>query len=311
MLQDFKITESFDPESNVVISEGDVLSELRKLPDGVFKLGVSSPPYNIGKEYEVSQSLAEYLEWQTEVLKELSRVISEEGSLVWQVGNFVDKGEVFPLDMYFYPIIKSLGFQLRNRIIWHFDHGLHAQKRFSGRYEVLLWFTKSESYTFNLDPVRVPSKYPNKKHFKGPKKGQLSGNPLGKNPSDFWTLLCREWEEGIMDIPNVKSNHPEKTDHPCQFPVELIERCILALTDEGDWIIDPFGGVGSSVIAAIKNERRGVMIERDSRYVTAAKSRVDACINGNLKTRPIGKPIYAAKKTTSEDLKDQCDLFEV
>ena len=220
------------------------------------------------------------------------RIVSDDGSIVWQVGNFVEAGEVFPLDIYFYPIFKSLGLQLRNRIVWHFDHGLHATKRFSGRYEVLLWFTKSKEYTFNLDPVRVPSKYPGKLHYKGAKKGLPSGNPLGKNPSDYWTLICEEWESGIIEIPNVKSNHPEKTTHPCQFPVELIERCVLALTNENDWVIDPFGGVGSSLIAAIKNNRKGMIIDRDPDYIAIAKQRVQAFQDGTLKTRPLGKPVH-------------------
>src|SRR5262249_45679680 len=96
--------------------------------------------------------------------------------------------------VYFYDIFKDAGFKLRNRIIWHFEHGLHASKRFSGRYETILWFTKSEDYTFNLDSVRVPSKYPGKLHYKGEKRGLPSGNPLGKNPSDLWTILTKDWE---------------------------------------------------------------------------------------------------------------------
>ena len=128
---------------------------------------------------------------------------------------------------------KGFGLKLRNRIIWRFNHGLHCKKRFSGRYETILWFTKNDEYVFNLDPVRVPSKYPGKRHFKGPKRGQLSGNPLGKNPSDIWDVVQQDWEDEVWDIPNVKANHPEKTEHPCQFPVELVQRCVLALTQPG------------------------------------------------------------------------------
>ena len=185
MINRHDISAEFSADEHIVVAESDTLEALKKLPASSFKLAVSSPPYNIGKEYEKQIELQHYLDWQSEILKELARVISDDGSIVWQVGNFVDDGEVFPLDIYFYPIIKSLGFQLRNRIVWHFDHGLHATKRFSGRYEVLLWFTKSKDYTFNLDSVRVPSKYPGKLHYKGDKKGQPSGNPLGKNPSDY------------------------------------------------------------------------------------------------------------------------------
>lgn len=287
-----KLSEKFSLDSRIVLTEGDTLEVLKNLPNSAFKLIVSSPPYNIGKEYEKQVELKNYLEWQTEIIKELSRVVTTDGSIVWQVGNFIDDGEVYPLDIYFYPIFKSLGFQLRNRIVWHFDHGLHAKKRFSGRYEVLLWFTKTKDYTFNLDSVRVPSKYPGKLHYKGDKKGQPSGNPLGKNPSDYWKIISEEWDDGIIDIPNVKSNHPEKTAHPCQFPIELIERCVLALTNEDDWVLDPFGGVGSSLIAAIKNNRKGMSIDRDSDYISITKKRIDDFQNGILKIRPLGKPVY-------------------
>lgn len=292
MIDRHDIAAEFSADGHIVVAESDTLEALKKLPASSFKLAVSSPPYNIGKEYEKQIELQHYLDWQSEILKELARVVSDDGSIVWQVGNFVDDGEVFPLDIYFYPIIKALGLQLRNRIVWHFDHGLHATKRFSGRYEVLLWFTKSKDYTFNLDSVRVPSKYPGKLHYKGDKKGQPSGNPLGKNPSDYWAIISQEWENGIIEIPNVKSNHPEKTSHPCQFPIELIERCVLALTNENDWVIDPFGGVGSSLIAAIKNGRRGMVIDRDPQYIAITKERISAFQEGFLKIRPLGKPVH-------------------
>lgn len=293
MLNDpFLISHQFDREQRIVVVENDVLTALQKLPSASFKLVISSPPYNIGKEYEKQVELNHYLDWQTNIIKELIRVMSDDASIVWQVGNFVEDGEVFPLDMYFYPIFKHLGLQLRNRIVWHFDHGLHAKNRLSGRYEVLLWFTKSKNYTFNLDSIRVPSKYPGKLHYKGDKKGQPSGNPLGKNPSDFWSFISQEWNDSIFEIPNVKSNHPEKTIHPCQFPIELIERCVLALSNESEWVLDPFGGVGSSVIAAIKHNRRGMMIDRDKTYISIAKERLSDFQNGTLKIRPLGKPVH-------------------
>jgi DNA modification methylase len=287
-----RIATSFDEDANAVVINDDVLASCRKLESETFQLIVSSPPYNIGKPYEKQVALEQYLDWQSQVASELVRLLSPRGSLVWQVGNFVENGEVFPLDMYFYPIFKKLGLKLRNRIVWHFDHGLHASKRFSGRYEVLLWFTKTDDYFFHLDPVRVPSKYPGKRHFKGDKIGQLSGNPLGKNPSDFWPLIKDEFDCGVIDIPNVKSNHPEKTEHPCQFPVELIERCVLSMSNENDWILDPFGGVGSSLIAALKWKRRGVSIEQNSEYCEIAKERLQLLENGQLPLRRLGKPVH-------------------
>lgn len=258
----------------------DNLAFMKPLRDGSMQLIVTSPPYNIGKVYERRSSLDAYLSAQEEVIARCVDLLSSRGSICWQVGNHVDNGEVIPLDAALYPIFKKLKLKLRNRIVWHFEHGLHCSKRFSGRHETILWFTKSDDYTFNLDPVRVPSKYPGKKHFKGPRAGQLSGNPLGKNPSDVWV------------IPNVKNNHVEKTIHPCQFPVELVERLVLSMSDPGDNVLDPYMGVGSSVIAAIKNGRKGYGCDTDAEYVELAWERVHRLRAGMLKTRPMGKPVY-------------------
>jgi len=271
---------------------GSTITELRKIKNQKFDLIITSPPYNIGKEYETKTSIEKYLEFQTSVIKELIRVTSDSGSICWQVGNYIEKGEVFPLDIYYYQIFKKLGLKLRNRIVWHFGHGLHAKNRFSGRYETILWFTKTDNYIFNLDDVRIPSKYPGKRYFKGPKKGQISGNPKGKNPSDIWEIIIQDWESGLWDIPNVKANHPEKTTHPAQFPVELVERCILALTDKNSWILDPYAGVGSTLIAALKNYRNSIGIEKEKDYIEIAYQRIEKLKNGNLKLRPINKPIH-------------------
>jgi len=279
------------------IIKGDVLKNIQTLDTNKFDLVMTSPPYNIGKEYETKQSIEHYLETQEKVIEEIVRVTSNFGSICWQVGNYVKNGEVFPLDIYYYQIFKKLGLKLRNRIIWHFGHGLHASKRFSGRYETILWFTKSDKYIFNLDDVRVPAKYPGKRHFKGPKKGQLSGNPKGKNPSDIWEIVIKDWENELWNIPNVKSNHPEKTQHPCQYPVELVERCLLALTNEGSWVLDPYAGVGSTMIASIKNNRNVIGIEKEQKYVNITKDRLQKLKEGYLKLRPINKPIHIPRKT--------------
>ncbi|HQJ10225.1 MAG TPA: site-specific DNA-methyltransferase [Anaerolineae bacterium] len=260
--------------------EGDCLTLLKEMPDDFVQLVVTSPPYNLGKPYESRLEIEDYLAQQQQVIEESVRVLKPQGSICWQVGNYVDEGEIIPLDIVLYPLFAALGLQLRNRIVWHFGHGLHASKRFSGRYEVILWFTKTEDYVFNLDAVRVPQKYPQKKYFKGPKKGELSGNPLGKNPGDVW------------EIPNVKANHVEKTLHPCQFPVELIERLVLALTNAGDWVFDPFMGVGTTAIAALMHQRRAIGAEIMPEYVGIAKERLRQAENGQLRIRPMERPVY-------------------
>jgi len=287
------VASSFDENSDShVIWTGDSLELLKKIPDSSVQLVVTSPPYNIGKIYENPTSLEEYLENQLPIVDELIRILKPEGSICWQVGNYVNKGEIVPLDIPYYNIFKRRGLKLRNRVIWTFGHGLHASKRFSGRYETILWFTKSDQYTFNLDPVRVPSKYPGKRNWKGNNKGLPSGNPLGKNPSDIWTFVAQDWEKEIWDIPNVKANHPEKTSHPCQYPVELVQRCILALTDKDDIVLDPFGGIGSTLLAAETCDRRGVMADLYAEYCELAADRIQQYRDGTLKIRPIGKPVH-------------------
>lgn len=258
----------------------DNLDFMRPLPAGSMKLIVTSPPYNIGKSYENRSPLETYIQQQTQVIAECVRLLHPQGSICWQIGNYVDDGEIIPLDIALYHVFREHGLKLRNRIVWHFEHGLHCTKRLSGRYETIMWFTKGDEYTFNLDPIRVPVKYPNKKHYKGPNRGELSSNPLGKNPGDVWIF------------PNVKSNHVEKTIHPCQFPVELVERLVLSLTDPNDAVLDPYMGVGSSVIAALKHGRRGFGCDIFAKYVKVAEQRLKALKDGRLRTRPMNRPVY-------------------
>lgn len=263
-----------------IMACSDNIEFMKSIPDNSCKLIVTSPPYNLGKSYEKRSSLDAYLQSQERVLRECIRTLHPRGSICWQVGNYVQNGEIMPLDALLWPIFRSVGLKLRNRIVWHFGHGLHCKRRLSGRYETINWWTVSDDYTWHLDPIRVPSKYPGKKHFKGPNAGKLSGNPKGKNPSDVW------------EFPNVKNNHPEKTDHPCQFPVELVERLVLSLTDKGDAVFDPYMGVGSSVIAALMHDRDAYGCDIVQEYVEIAQQRVDDWRNGQLCTRPMGKPVY-------------------
>ena len=268
------------PDEECVLHLGDCRELLADIPAETVRLVVTSPPYNIGKQYERAQTLEEYVSVQTEVIAECVRVLAVDGSLCWQTGNYVRDGEVVPLDALLFPVFRELGLKMRNRVVWHFEHGLHCTKRLSGRYETVSWFTKSDDYHFNVDPIRVPQKYPNKRHFKGPKAGQLSGNPLGKNPGDVWIF------------PNVKHNHVEKTEHPCQFPVELVERLVLSMTEVGDWVLDPYMGVASTAVGALRHGRRVAGAELDPVYHAIGVARVDAERNGLLRTRPMNRPVY-------------------
>jgi len=286
----FVIGEKYHENNDLTLYLGDCMDLLKQIPDNSAQLVVTSPPYNIGKEYEKRQKLQSYLDFQEQVIKECYRILKPEGSICWQTGNYVDNGSIIPLDIVIYPIFNKLGMKMRNRIVWYFGHGLHASRRFSGRYETIVWFTKTDNYFFNLDPVRIPQKYPAKKHFKGDRRGELSCNPLGKNPADVW------------DIPNVKSNHTEKTEHPCQFPVALIERLVLSMTQESNLVFDPFMGVGTTAVASLLHNRKSAGADIEQKYLDIAKKRVSLLSYGQLKTRPMNQPIYKPKQNNQQSL---------
>jgi adenine-specific DNA-methyltransferase len=259
----------------------DALEFLTELPSNSVDLAVSSPPYFMGKEYDKSCSLDDFISLHEKLLWQLVRVIKTGGSLCWQVGHHVRNNEVVPLDAIVYSAFsKSKKLKLRNRIVWTFGHGAHCRNRFSGRHETILWFTKGDDYYFNLDAVRVEQKYPGKKYHKGSKRGQPSGNPLGKNPGDVW------------DIPNVKANHIEKTTHPCQFPVALAQRLVRALSPPRGHVVDPYLGSGSAAIAALLEGRRFSGCDIESRYLKIARARIDELTAGTLQIRPIDRPIH-------------------
>ncbi|MGD0193088.1 MAG: site-specific DNA-methyltransferase [Rhizomicrobium sp.] len=247
---------------------------LATLPDSHVDLVVTSPPYCMGKEYEKSTSATDFLENHRRIFPEVFRVLKPGGSLCWQVGHHVTNGVAVPLDALVYLAAMDFpGLILRNRIVWTFGHGTHSPRRFSGRHENLLWFTKGDKYTFDLDAVRVPQRYPGKRHYKGKDKGKLSGNPLGKNPGDVW------------DMPNVKARHIEKTAHPCQFPVALPRRLVRALTKPNDLVLDPYLGSGSSAVAALLEGRNFIGCDIKQSYLNIAKNRLKSLESGSLEVR--------------------------
>jgi adenine-specific DNA-methyltransferase len=286
--QQSNIKKAAESKTPFLIWQGATSEFLDHLPrKELFDLVVTSPPYNVGKSYETKKDLHLYLSEQSKIIFETACRLRKGGSICWQVGNFVDNGEILPLDIPLHDIFRSCGLNLRNRIVWRFGHGHHNKRRFSGRYEVVMWYTAGDDYTFDLDAVRVPAKYPGKRHYQGKKKGQFSSHPLGKNPEDVWDMDLDVW-----DIPNVKGNHVEKTSHPCQFPIGLAERLILALSAKNNRVFDPYMGVGSTGAAAALTGRRFVGCELVATYARIAQSRIKAALDGTLKHRPYDKPLY-------------------
>ncbi len=280
-----RVRRRFSVENDVTFFVGDCSKLLRKIRDSGLKakLVLTSPPYNIGKAYERHnrKSTKQYVDDQSEIIAKCADVLDERGSLCWQVGTHVIDGYIEPLDILLYPAFIAAGFVLRNRIVWHFEHGLNPDRRLAGRYETLLWFTrKGGNYTFNLDPIRAPQKYPAKKAYHGPRKGEYLSNPLGKNPGDVWIF------------PNVKQNHVEKVEHPCQFPFELVERAVQAFTEPGDLVIDPFMGTGTTALGAAFFGRKFAGADTQPHYVALAEKRLEHLQHGELRVRRMYTPVY-------------------
>jgi adenine-specific DNA-methyltransferase len=241
---------------------GDAMEVLRGLQTASVHLTVTSPPYNIGKEYEKTRPLAAYVSWCREWLQELFRITKPTGSLWVNLGYVAveGKGRAVPLS---YLLWNQSPFFLHQEVIWHYGAGVASRRAFSPRNEKWLWFVKDPSnYTFNLDAVRDPNvKYPKQK-----KNGRLKCNPLGKNPGDVWIL------------PKVTSGNgrasPERTRHPAQFPLAVVRRIILAASNPEELVLDPFAGSGSTLVASLQCKRRCMGVEIRSDYCAIAEHRI-------------------------------------
>lgn len=247
----------------VAIYRQDCIEGMKALPEKIANLTVTSPPYNIGKEYESLIETSDYIEWCVRWMKEIYRVTADDGAFWLNVGYFEvkNKGLAVPIP---YLLWDKTEFYLLQEVIWNYAAGVACKSRFSPRNEKLLWYVKNQQqYTFNLDDVRDPNvKYPNQK-----KNGKLKCNPLGKNPSDVWQIAK------VTSGANRSSK--ERTPHPAQFPTEMIERIIKSSSNQGDLVIDPFMGSGSTAVAAIENGRNVIGFEIEDKYVKIIAERIE------------------------------------
>ncbi len=236
-------------------------------------LTVTSPPYNIGKEYEKPLSLDEYTNWCRTWMNGIYSVASKNGAFWLNLG-YVEaegKGKAVPL---VYLLWNQSPFYLQQEIVWNYGAGVSTKYSFCPRNEKWLFFTKnSQKYTFNLDDVRDPDvKYPNQR-----KNGKYRCNPLGKNPSDVW------------QFPKVttgsKRSSKERTSHPAQFPLALVDRIVRASSNANELVIDPFSGSGSAGIAAVGNGRPFLGVEIKEHYCNEASERFDFFIELRKESR--------------------------
>jgi adenine-specific DNA-methyltransferase len=240
----------------------DCIEGMKLLPAEFFDLTVTSPPYNIGKEYEKSLSIAEYISWSEKWINEVYRATKPNGSFWLNLGyvNVEARGKAIPLP---YLLWDKIPFFLIQELVWNYGAGVAARKTLSPRNEKFLWYVKdSDSYTFNLDEIRDSDvKYPNQK-----KNGKLRCNTAGKNPSDVWQIA--------KVTSGAKRSSTERTAHPAQFPADLISRLVKGFSNPGDLLLDPFMGSGTTAECALRNNRYVIGFELRKDYCEVIKERL-------------------------------------
>lgn len=250
-------------DGNFVLYNIDCIKFMNKLASPSFNLTVTSPPYNIGKEYETHTSLDEYIQWSKDWINGVYETTLLNGTFWLNVGYTPkhEMGKAVPLT---YLLWNLSDFYLIQEVVWNYGAGVAGRLFYSPRNEKFLWYVKdSEHYTFNLDDVRDPNvKYPNQK-----KNGKIKVNSLGKNPTDVW------------QFPKVTSGRnrssKERTPHPAQFPETVIDRVIKASSNDGEIVFDPFMGSGTTAIVALRNKRKCVGVEINEEYCKLAVKRYE------------------------------------
>lgn len=247
---------------NFILYNDDCTELLDKIPKESIDTTITSPPYNIGKEYEKVKPVEEYVNWCESWIKQIYDVTKPTGNFLLNVGylEIPNVGRNVPIT---YLLWDKTPFYLIQELIWNYGAGVTCKKILSPRNEKILWYVKNkEDYTFNLDPIRDPNvKYPNSKRH-----GKSRVNPLGKNPSDVWQIAK------VTSGKNRSSK--ERTGHPAQFPNELIEKFVKGFSNPGDIILDPFIGSGTTAEMALMNNRKCVGIEIREDYCEIAVDRI-------------------------------------
>ena len=240
----------------------DTLESQKWLPSGIFDLVITSPPYNIGKEYESIMSVADYVTWTECWTTETCRLIAWNGALLLNLGyiSIESKGRAVPLP---YLLWDKIPLYLNQEIVWNYSAGVACKNYLSPRNEKILWYVKDKDhYVFNLDAIRdMNVKYPNSKRH-----GKPRVNTLGKNPSDVWEIAKVTTGTGRSSA--------ERTAHPCQFPADLINRLVLGFSQEGNIVFDPFAGSGTTIESCIKHNRYCVGFELREAYCDIAVRRI-------------------------------------
>ncbi len=232
---------------------GDALEELQRLESESIDLVVADPPYNLGKDYgnnHDSREFDEYMEFSRIWLKQVHRILRPHGTIYVFMG--------FRFISYLYSILdRELGMFFNNWIVWHYTQGVGKTRGFSPRHDDILMFTKSKKFIFNLNAIRVPQKYYRERN-----------NMRGANPGDVWQFS------------HVHYCNENRQKHPTQKPEGLIERMVLASSEEGSLVLDPFVGSGTTLRVCQQLNRTGYGIEINPEYVESCKTRLERKFSG-------------------------------
>ncbi len=238
---------------NISVIQGDALAELHDIPSETIDLIIADPPYNLGKDYgndSDNQSFEDYLIFSSRWLCECDRILKKTGTIYIFMG--------FRYISYLYNILeKDLKYNFGNWITWHYTQGIGKTKGFSARHDDILMFHKSKNFTFNLDAIRVPQKYYRSRN-----------NMRGANPGDVWSFS------------HIHYCNANRQNHPTQKPEGIIERMILASSNENDTILDPFAGSGTTLRVCQQLNRNVIGIEINSEYSDMIHNRLSKEFSG-------------------------------
>lgn len=255
---------------------GDAVKELKNFPDNSVNLICTDPPYNLGKDYGNNidwKQWHEYEKFTIDWLTEVKRILKNDGSIYIFMGvKFIPK---------LFLILQEMKFHFNSWITWHYTQGMGRTKGFSPRHEDILYFTKSDDYTFNLDDIRIPQKYYRERN-----------NMKGANPGDVW------------EFSHIHYSNPERLNHPTQKPEALMKRIIMTSSNTNDVIVDPFVGSGTTCVVANLLERQWIGIDINPDYIEMSKKRLN-------KEKNLFDSVDPREKRITKDLKSKSSGQEI
>ena len=257
---------------NQLLTE-DCLSAMSRMPEGSVDLVFADPPFNIGYEYDRyddRREKDEYLKWTDRWLQGVSRVLSPTGSVYVAIGDEYAAEIKIRMD--------AMGWTMRNWIVWHYTFGVNCTKKFNRSHAHIFYYVADpKSFTFNADTIRVAS-------ARQTTYADSRANPKGKLPDDTWVLRPQEDNSVFPDegdtwaISRVCGTFKERSEHPCQMPLAVLERIVKVSSNPGDLVMDPFSGSGTTLVAAKKWGRDYLGTELSENYADLCRDRLERVV---------------------------------